>query len=85
MGVVVYILCALTSIICAILLLRAYRLTRNRLTFWSAICFGCLAVNNIFLILDMVVVENQDLSVFRTIPLLFGAIVMVYGTVLEAT
>ena len=45
MAAIVYILCALTSLTCAVLLLRAYRQNGVRLLFWSGLCFIGLALN----------------------------------------
>ena len=49
MASVVYALCALTSLACAVLLLRAYRRSWARLLFWSGLCFVGLALNNVLL------------------------------------
>lgn len=37
---IVYILCAITSLACAVLLLRSFRRTRARLLLWSGISFA---------------------------------------------
>jgi hypothetical protein len=63
----VYILCALTSLACAGLLLRAWRRTPSRLLFWSAVCFAGLAVNSLLLILDLIVLPEYDLRVARLV------------------
>ena len=81
---VIYALCALTSIVCAILLLRGYRESRARLLFWAAICFTGLAVNNILLFVDLRVIPEADLSVWRSIPAVLGVSAFLYGLVLEA-
>ena len=39
MAETVYILCALTCMACAVLLLRGYRRSRARFLLWSSICF----------------------------------------------
>jgi hypothetical protein len=85
MASIVYILCALTSLTCAVLLYRGYRANRFRLLFWSSIGFAGFALNNIFLFLDQEVIHNHDLSVFRTIPGAIGMIIMVYGLITEET
>ena len=54
MATVVYLLCALTSLGCALLLLAAYRRERARLLLWSCVCFGWLALNNALLVVDLV-------------------------------
>ena len=84
MGTLVYGLCALTSIACAVLLARGYRQSRARLLLWSALCFTGLALNNILLFIDMGLVPGVDLSTWRTIPAVIGVAVLVYGLVWEA-
>jgi hypothetical protein len=50
----VYVLCAATSVACAVLLLRAYARTGAHLLLWSGLCFVCLGANNVLLFLDLV-------------------------------
>ena len=50
MGAVVYILGALTTLACTVLLLRGYARTNKRLLLWSGLCFAGLTFSN-FLIL----------------------------------
>lgn len=80
----IYILCALTSIACAVLLVRGYRRSRVRLLFWSAWCFAGLALNNILLILDVRVLTHVDLEIGRAIPAVIGVSLLVYGLVWES-
>lgn len=80
----VYVLCALTSLACAVLLLRGYFRTRVRLLLWSGLCFAGLALNNALLVLD----ENTlvtDLSNLRTLPALAGVALLVYGLIWDAS
>ena len=63
----VYALCALTSLVCTILLLRGYRDNRQRLQLLIALCFGGLTVNNILLPIDKIVLATAiDLSIVRS-------------------
>jgi multidrug transporter EmrE-like cation transporter len=78
----VYILCALTSFVCAVLLWRGYRASRARLLLWSAWCFVGLTLNNVLLVVDMSM-STIDLSVIRAIPALIGVAMLVYGLVWE--
>jgi hypothetical protein len=84
MATVVYGLCALTSLACAILLIRGYRQSRTRLLFWSALCFGGLFLNNALLFIDLRVMPDVDLSFWRTLPALLGVACLVYGLVWES-
>ena len=79
----VYILCALTSLACAVLLFRGYARTRVRLLLWSGLCFAGLAVNNAFLVLDEHTMMT-DLSNWRTLPALVGAALLIYGLVWDS-
>jgi hypothetical protein len=83
MATLVYALCALTSLACSILLLRGYARNRVRLLLWSGLCFAGLALNNIILLVDMRVVPDIDLSVWRTLPALAGIVILLYGLVWE--
>jgi len=80
----VYVLCALTSVLCAGLLLLQYRKTRTRLLFWSALCFVGLAANNVLLVVDVVVVPTIDLSVVRVLPALAGVAALVWGFIWDS-
>lgn len=80
----IYILCALTSILCTAMLVRGYRQTRVRLLFWSACCFAGLTLNNILLIVDLRVLTAVDLQIWRTVPAIIGVALLVYGLVWES-
>lgn len=80
---IVYILCALTSVGCAVLLLRGYRNSGARLLFWAALCFAGLALNNIMVFVDERIVPSTDLSVVRSLPALLGVALFVYGLIWE--
>lgn len=83
MAETVYVLCALTSLVCAGLLLRAYLESRVPLLFWCLLCFAGLALNNIVLIVDKIVAPDVDLSVWRGLPAALGVAALVYGLVWE--
>lgn len=84
MAVVVYLLCALTSLASAVMLLRGYRATRVRLLLWSGLCFAFFALNNVALIVDERILPSQDLSILRTVPSLIGIALLLYGLIWEA-
>jgi hypothetical protein len=77
----VYLLCFATSGACAILLGRAYRKTSARLLFWSCLCFGLLACNNLVVILDMLVIPTVDLRALRIGFALAAVAVLIIGFV----
>jgi hypothetical protein len=79
----VFVLCALTSALCAVILGRAYVRTRARLLFWSGACFACLALHNVLLFVDLSIVPSVDLSIVRSLPTLIGIVALIYGLVWE--
>lgn len=81
-ALLVYLLCALTSLLCAVLLLRAYSRTRTRLLLWSGLCFAFLFVNNALLVLDAEIAA--DISVVRSIPAVIGIAILLYGLVWDS-
>lgn len=84
MGSIVYILCALTSLGAAILLWRGYLRTRQRLLFWSTLCFAIMAISNGILILDLAVLPELDLLPWRSMVTQFGLLVLLYGLIFES-
>ena len=85
MAAAVYVLCALTSLACAVLL-RLERGPRGvRLLLWSGLAFIGFAVGNAMLVVDRVVVGPEvDLSIWRSLPVLAGLVVLIYGLVWDA-
>jgi hypothetical protein len=80
----VYILCAITSILCTALLFRGYRATRTRLLFWASLCFAFLAINNVLLYLDLVILTSQDLFWYRNAAAMIGMLLLVFGLTWES-
>jgi hypothetical protein len=80
----VYSLCLAASALCAFLLLHAWRQTRSRLLFWTALGFVFLAVNNLFLVADMVLFPTVDLWPWRQAASGLTVGVLLYGFIWEA-
>ncbi len=81
MDLIVYILCAVTSAACAVLLLRTYARNGVRLLLWSGLCFIGFALNNLLLLLDLRVFPEVDLSIIRTLPAFCGILLLLYGLI----
>jgi hypothetical protein len=79
----IYVLCALTSALCTALLVRGYRASRVRLLFWSAWCFAGLTLNNLMLIVDVRLLTDVDLQIWRAVPAVIGVMLLVFGLVWE--
>jgi hypothetical protein len=84
MAALVYSLCALTSLLCALLLLQAYRGSTYRLLLWGAICFLGLALNNAILFLDRILFPETDLSTWRLAVALAAVLVLLYGLIWDS-
>jgi hypothetical protein len=81
MATLIYSLCALTAVLCAVLLLQAYGKGRYRLLLWSSLCFAGLAVNNVLLVVDKLMLPQIDLSTLRTLVSLLSMMVLLYGLI----
>lgn len=84
MALLTYSLCALTSLLCAVLLLRSYGRTRGRILLWSGLCFFGLTLSNFILVLDRIVYAGIDLSVPRLAAALVGLLLLSVGLVWES-
>lgn len=84
MANLVYALCALTSIVCAALLVQGFLRTRSRLLLWSSFCFMGLVVSNLLLVLDRIFLPEVDLYALRLGTALVALSLLVYGLVWES-
>jgi hypothetical protein len=80
---IVYVLNAATCLVCALLLARGYRHTRQRLLLWSTLCFAGLFVNNLFTILDVLVLPQVSLHLFRSTAGFLSVAVLAFGLIGE--
>jgi hypothetical protein len=81
----VSVLCALTSLACAVLLLRGYQARGVRLLLWSGLAFVGFTLGNIMLVVDRVLLgPTADLALWRSLPILAGLAVLIYGMVWDA-
>ncbi|MGH7337911.1 MAG: DUF5985 family protein [Myxococcota bacterium] len=83
MNEAVYLLCAVTSLLCVTLLVRSYLATRARLLLWSSLCFSGLALHNIGLVIDKAA-PDVDLSLARSVPAFAGMLLLLYGLIWES-
>lgn len=84
-GIAVYLLCGITSFACTVLLMSRYRKSRVSLLFWSGMAFFAFTATNLLLFLDLVVVEDIDLSLARNCLTLLGVVVLLYGLIHDHT
>lgn len=83
MAEIVYVLCAITSGLVAALLIRSYRENKTSLLLWSSLCFVLLAVNNLLLVIDLVLILSIDLWLARQLTALFAMLLLILGFVWE--
>ena len=83
MAVTIYLLCTLTSLACAGLLIASYRRTGYRLLFWSGAAFVGLTVNNLLLLLDKIVFPQTNLLGARLVAGLIALLLLLYGLIYE--
>ena len=81
---VVYGLCALTSIACALLMFRGWVRDRQGLLMWVGIGFIGLAITHVLLFVDLVVITSVDLSVVRAAFGLGAMTVLLFPLIWEA-
>lgn len=80
---VIYALCALTSGICALMLLRGYFKSRYRLLLWAGLCFAGVTVNNLLVIADKLVFQGIDLLTWRLAVALVAVMFLLYGLIFD--
>jgi hypothetical protein len=83
MAPIAYGLGVLTSILCAFLLIRSYARQRTPLLLWCSFCFAGLALNNVVLFVDLFVVPDVNLEVWRSAIALMALALMLVGLISE--
>jgi hypothetical protein len=79
----VYLLSFVTSSACGWLLVRSYVANRTKLLLWCAACFVLLAINNFFVVADMLVLPDIDLTYIRSLLALSAVATLLYGFIWE--
>ena len=76
--------CRLTAAVCAGLLVRQYRMSATPVLLWSAACFVLLAVSNLLVVIDLLLLPTQvDLSIYRQLSNLAAVSTLLYGFIQE--
>ena len=84
MAAFVYILGFLTTLACAVLLLRGYIRGRQKLLLWSGLCFASFAVSNLLIFVDLVLVPEVDLYRYRLGTATVALAMLLYGLIWES-
>ena len=80
----VYFLCCLASLVALWLVYRSYRVAPTRFMLWSTLAFVALAVNNVLLFVDVVLLPDISLLPLRHAVALIAAGLLLYGFIWEA-
>jgi hypothetical protein len=81
----VYILCAVTSLGSAVLLLRGAWSRGGGLMFWSSMCFFAMALNNVLLYINFIVLPDVDLLLASRLATVLGIVLLNIGLIWHAT
>jgi hypothetical protein len=74
-----YVICTITSLASALLMLRSRRGSGGRLLLWGAVFFLGMALNNVALLLNALV--KEDWSVAPNIVMLVSVAALLYGLI----
>jgi hypothetical protein len=79
----VYMLNFLTFATCSNLLGRAYWRVRQRLLLWSCLCFAGLALSNLLVFIDLVMLPDFDLYLLRLVTAAVAMLLLMFGLIWE--
>jgi hypothetical protein len=79
-----YILTCVTTLFCAVLLLRGFKRVRKRLLLWSGLCFLGLTLANAFVIADLILFPSMDLYTYRLGSTAVSMVLILYGLIGES-
>ena len=80
----VYLLCFLTAALCAGLLVRQHRAAPSPVLLWSAACFVFLALSNLLVVVDRIILIELDLWTERLALTVMAISVLLFGFIWEA-
>lgn len=83
MAEAVYLIGALVTLLCGVLLMRGYVRVRRRLLLWSALCFFGLSLSNMLVFVDLVVFPQVDLYRWRLVTAAIAMALLLYGLIWE--
>lgn len=81
MALTVYILSAVTSLACSLLLWRGYRANGLRLLFWSSLCFSGLALENVLLCADLAMSQERLFQALYNSVAFVSLLLLLFGLI----
>lgn len=85
MAETVYILGALTTLLCSVLLFRGYARSRHKLLLWSALCFAMLTLSNCLVFVDLVILRDMYLWPWRLGTAAVAMGLLIFGLIWEGS
>ncbi len=79
-----HILTCLTTLLCTVLLLRAFARVRRRMLLWSGLCFAGLTLSSLLAIIDLQVLPEIDLFSYRLASTAISMALLLYGLIWES-
>lgn len=83
MAAATYVIATIVTGACWFLLLRGYLRGKQKLLLWSSICFLGLAVSNLLVFLDLVILPDVDLYLWRLVTAAVAMLFLLYGLIWE--
>lgn len=83
MALALYIITILVTLVCAVLLLRAYVRVRRGLLLWSGLCFVGLTIDSVLVLADMMLFPSLDLFTWRLASVAVSISLLVFGMIWE--
>ena len=82
---ILYTMCTLTALLCALLLFRAHSRSRYGLLFWGGLYFAGLTINNGLLVIDKIVLGPAiSLFTLRLAVAFVSILILLYGIIWDA-
>ena len=79
----VYILGALVTLACSVLLMRGYIHGRQKLLLWSGLCFFGLSLSNVFVFCDLVAFPDINFYPTRLFTAAIAMLLLIFGLIWE--
>jgi hypothetical protein len=80
---IIYACCAVLSVLCFIFLFRGFRQSQSQLLLWSSLAFAFLALNNLILFADLVLLPDIEFSggMWRVVSGAMGGCLLLFGLI----
>lgn len=77
----IYLIDTAVNVLCAVLLISAYRKSRTRLLLWSGVCFAGLGTASGLVFADLVLLPTVDLFLVRLGVSLIAMAMLLFGLI----